>query len=54
MCIIFFVTSNDLSNKSGYKLILASNRDEFYGRPAKGASPWQEAEHVIAGEWQLN
>lgn len=52
MCIIFFIASDDSS--SPYKLILASNRDEIYQRPTKGAHPWTNAEHVIAGENKNN
>lgn len=52
MCIIFFIVSDGAIPLSspGYKLILASNRDEVYSRPAQAVSMWAEAEHVIAGE----
>ena len=32
-----------------YRLILASNRDEFYSRPARLASFWDESPHVFSG-----
>uniref|UniRef100_A0A1B0D4N0 Uncharacterized protein n=1 Tax=Phlebotomus papatasi TaxID=29031 RepID=A0A1B0D4N0_PHLPP len=50
MCILFFIaTTNPTSD--GYKLILASNRDEFYGRPALPASKWTESHpHVFGGQ----
>lgn len=48
MCVIFFyVNSNPEEN--GYKLILASNRDEFYARDTKEAAKWTDAEHVYGG-----
>lgn len=48
MCILFFiVNSNPLPHE--YKLILASNRDEFYSRPTIPAAEWEEYEHVIGG-----
>lgn len=48
MCILFFiVTPNPLPHE--YKLILASNRDEFYARPAVAAAEWKECEHVLGG-----
>uniref|UniRef100_U5ETR2 Putative transport and golgi organization 2 n=1 Tax=Corethrella appendiculata TaxID=1370023 RepID=U5ETR2_9DIPT len=48
MCILFlFADPKSLIN--GYKLILISNRDEFYARPAKQAAPWEENECVFGG-----
>ncbi len=32
-----------------YRLILASNRDEFYNRPSRQASYWDESPHVFSG-----
>lgn len=48
MCIIFFVVNENAKNDE-YKLILASNRDEFFARPAKVADRWTEDEFVIGG-----
>lgn len=48
MCILFFYINENATN-NGYKLILASNRDEFYARPALVADRWQENECVIGG-----
>lgn len=48
MCILFF-TTNGNPGIDGYKLILASNRDEFYARPALPAAPWQENPLVYGG-----
>ncbi|KAM3963845.1 transport and golgi organization 2 isoform 2-T2 [Aphomia sociella] len=46
MCILF--TYNGAANKdSEYSLILASNRDEFYDRPAKTMAEWSD--NVVAG-----
>lgn len=48
MCVIFFyVNSNPGPN--GYKLILASNRDEFYARETKQAGKWLDAEYCYGG-----
>jgi uncharacterized protein with NRDE domain len=35
-----------------YRLILASNRDEFYSRPTRKAQPWfpEDLPHIIAGK----
>lgn len=49
MCILFFVTNGN-PGIDEYKLILASNRDEFYARPALPAAPWQENPLVYGGE----
>lgn len=50
MCVIFFyVNSNPTSG--GYKLILASNRDEFFARDTQDAAKWANAEHVYGGEY---
>lgn len=48
MCVIFFYVNSN-PNKDGYKLILASNRDEFYVRDTKQAGKWLNAEHVYGG-----
>lgn len=32
-----------------YKLIIAANRDEFYGRPAASAHYWTDEPHILAG-----
>ncbi|XP_058825096.1 transport and Golgi organization protein 2 [Topomyia yanbarensis] len=50
MCILFiYVNNNGEPGHGEYKLILASNRDEHYIRPAKTAAPWEERPHVIGG-----
>lgn len=48
MCILFFILNENVKDDE-YKLILASNRDEFYARPALIAGPWEECEYVIGG-----
>jgi len=48
MCILFFVTNGN-PRIDGYKLILASNRDEYYARPALPAAPWDENPFVYGG-----
>jgi uncharacterized protein with NRDE domain len=34
---------------AGYPLVVAANRDEFYGRPTAPAAFWQDADGVFAG-----
>lgn len=48
MCIIFFVLNENAKNGE-FKLILASNRDEFYLRPSSVAARWAEDEYIIGG-----
>lgn len=50
MCIIF-IYSNGNPLPGGYKLIVASNRDEFYARPALPAAAWEEDSTVFGGEF---
>lgn len=50
MCIIF-IYSNGNPLPGGYKLIVASNRDEFYARPALPAAAWVENPSVYGGEF---
>ncbi|CAG9104969.1 unnamed protein product [Plutella xylostella] len=48
MCIIFaYLGSHD--QDSDYSLVLASNRDENYDRPALNAAPWTEDPTIIGG-----
>ncbi|XP_017023026.1 transport and Golgi organization protein 2 isoform X2 [Drosophila kikkawai] len=48
MCVIFFCA--DASPlPGGYKLILASNRDEFFARATQTAAKWANAGHVYGG-----
>uniref|UniRef100_A0A8W7PTE8 Transport and Golgi organization protein 2 n=1 Tax=Anopheles coluzzii TaxID=1518534 RepID=A0A8W7PTE8_ANOCL len=48
MCILF-VYVDDGSVAGRYRLVLASNRDELYARPAKLAAPWEENARIIGG-----
>lgn len=48
MCIIF-LSYNDNPSPDGYKLIIASNRDEFYERPTQVAKFWEKNSNVVAG-----
>ncbi|KRF82248.1 transport and Golgi organization protein 2 isoform X1 [Drosophila virilis] len=48
MCVIFFY-ANSQPNANGYKLILASNRDEFFARDTQTAAKWTNADHVYGG-----
>lgn len=47
MCILFAHSGGP--SAGGYKLIFASNRDEFFNRPAESAAAWKEDETVIGG-----
>lgn len=49
MCILFLIADGN-PVPGGYKLILASNRDEFYTRPALPAAPWVENPFVYGGK----
>ncbi|EDV38303.1 uncharacterized protein Dana_GF21807, isoform A [Drosophila ananassae] len=48
MCVIFFCADAQ-PLAGGYKLILASNRDEFFARNTQTAAKWSNAEHVYGG-----
>ncbi|XP_016949230.1 transport and Golgi organization protein 2 isoform X2 [Drosophila biarmipes] len=48
MCVIFFCADSN-PQAGGYKLILASNRDEFFARATQTAAKWANAEHVYGG-----
>lgn len=45
MCLI----NLQFRNHPKYKLIVAANRDEFYGRPAASARFWDDEPHILAG-----
>lgn len=45
MCLIIF----QYKQHDKYKLIVAANRDEFYGRPAKEAHIWEDHPNILAG-----
>lgn len=48
MCILFlYVGSKD--DSGDYSLILASNRDEYYDRPASNMVSWEEDPSVYGG-----
>jgi uncharacterized protein with NRDE domain len=46
MCLILF--ANDCHPK--YKLVVASNRDEFYNRPTMPAQFWSDNPNILAGK----
>ncbi|XP_020805387.1 transport and Golgi organization protein 2 isoform X2 [Drosophila serrata] len=48
MCVIFFCADAS-PQPGGYKLILASNRDEFFARATQTAAKWANAGHVYGG-----
>lgn len=45
MCLIVFA----YCHQPGYRLIVAANRDEYYGRPTAAASFWRDAPAILAG-----
>lgn len=45
MCLILF----QYRQHPKYKLIVAANRDEFYGRPAREAYFWEDQPDILAG-----
>lgn len=49
MCLILFAKNAHPK----YKLILASNRDEFLNRATKAAHFWEEFPHILAGKDQV-
>lgn len=46
MCLIVFSYKSNPS----YPFVLATNRDEFYGRPTQAAHIWQTSPKIIAGK----
>lgn len=48
MCILFFHIDAD-PGSNGYKLILASNRDEYYARPTAKAHAWEDTPWIFGG-----
>lgn len=48
MCILFLHTDNNPAPNK-FRLILASNRDEYYQRPTRQANFWDEDPTVIGG-----
>lgn len=50
MCILFVYVNNSGRPVPGeYRLIVASNRDEYYARAAKAAAPWENSNNVVIG-----
>ncbi|KAJ7375240.1 hypothetical protein OS493_001985 [Desmophyllum pertusum] len=51
MCIVFlyFCDKPSPDDPAGYRLIIASNRDEFYFRPTATARFWEKNPNLIAG-----
>jgi uncharacterized protein with NRDE domain len=45
MCLILFA----LKTGPDHPLVIAANRDEFYGRPTAAAAPWPDAPHIVGG-----
>ncbi|XP_068693576.1 transport and Golgi organization protein 2 homolog [Montipora foliosa] len=48
MCIVFLYFCDE-PDPNGYRLVIASNRDEVYCRPAAGAKFWDTNPNIIAG-----
>ncbi|XP_022102091.1 transport and Golgi organization protein 2 homolog isoform X2 [Acanthaster planci] len=49
MCLTVFML-NPEPEERGYRLILAFNRDEFYGRPTKASEFWDRNHEIISGQ----
>ena len=49
MCILFLYFCDNPS-PDGYRLIIASNRDEYYFRPTASATFWDSNPNIIAGK----
>ena len=49
MCILFLYYC-DKPSADGYRLIVASNRDEYYDRPTARATFWEKNPKIIAGK----
>lgn len=49
MCIIFCYIANEQSGDIGYDLILLSNRDEDFQRPASQAHVWNNTKYALGG-----
>ena len=49
MCILFLYYC-DKPSADGYRLIVASNRDEYYDRPTARATFWEKNPKMIAGK----
>ncbi|XP_060836205.1 transport and Golgi organization protein 2 isoform X2 [Rhopalosiphum padi] len=47
MCVIFISSVQHINN--GYRLIIASNRDEYFNRPTLPANYWLEDQNIIGG-----
>lgn len=52
MCILFLHTDNSPAPNK-FRLILASNRDEYYRRPTQQAHFWDEDPTVVGGTVQV-
>ena len=52
MCILFLYYC-DKPSADGYRLIVASNRDEYYDRPTARATFWEKNPKIIAGKINL-
>ncbi|XP_062139078.1 transport and Golgi organization protein 2 isoform X2 [Drosophila sulfurigaster albostrigata] len=49
MCVIFFYANSQPDSVDGYKLILASNRDEFFARDTQQVAKWTDSQQVYGG-----
>jgi len=48
MCILFIYRNPD-ADVTSYRLIIASNRDEIYKRPASSAHYWEKHPECLGG-----
>jgi len=48
MCVIYISSAQHING--GYRLIIASNRDEYYNRQTLPANYWSEDPDIIGGK----
>jgi len=53
MCILFIYRNPD-ADVTSYRLIIASNRDEIYKRPASSAHYWKKHPECLGGKMKIS
>lgn len=52
MCLLYLFV-NPHPKPDEYLLVLASVRDEFFGRPTSGVHIWENNPQIVGREWEL-